>query len=263
MQFYIEFDYQMKDLKGELSMQATGLIYTQPEEGIDVKLGHNGCKWQLYLADAAYENPSSANEFSIPLLIKEFGSIKKIKENEKWITYNYSGPRKVRMLFPASGIGLCPGEREDSIILQVFHYDTEADYSALAKTVGKSYSVDFLAYANRLLMSTKKIEANKDKISEIANTQPSRTSNSFAETGNAILDKLKTHFFGAQKRQELQRLVTQLGNLDASRMIFDAKNESQVLIEHQTDIDEQNPQKRESIKGKIYLKVIHANRQSP
>ncbi len=263
MQFYIEFDYQVKGFNDELKLQATGLIYTLPEEGIDVKLGMNNCKWQLFIADANYENPSSDNEFSVPLIIKEFGSIKKIKVNEKMNTYTYSGPRKLRMLFPASGIGLCPGENNDSIILQTFHYDTEADYSALAKTVNKSYSVDFPAYANRLLMSAKKIEANKDKISEIASSQPARTSDSFAETGNAILDKLKTYFFGAQKRQEGQRLVTQLGGLDASHMNFDARNESRVLVEHQIDIDEQNPKQRESIKGKIYLKVIQSNKLSP
>ena len=241
-------------------MQSTGLIYTIPEEGIDVKLGQNGCKWQLYIANADYID---GNEFSVPLIIKEFGSIKKVKEKENFITYTYSGPPKLRMLFPASGIDLCPGVTEDSIILQAFHYDTKEDYSALAKTVSKSYSVDFLAYANKLLMSVKKIQANKDKIAEIANTQPSLTASSFVETGNAILDKLKTYFFGSQKRQEGQRLVAKLGNLDASRIIFDAKNESQVLMEQQIDIDEQNPKQRESIKGKIYVKVIQANRQSP
>ena len=260
MQFYIEFDYQVKGFNDELKLQATGLIYTLPEEGIDVKLGMNNCKWQLFIADANYENPSSDNEFSVPLIIKEFGSIKKVKENEKMNTYKYSGPAKLRMLFPASGIGLCPGENEDSLILQLLHYDTEADYSALAKTVNKSYSVDFLAYANRLFTSSKKIEANKDKISEIALTLPSRTSDSFTETGNPILDKLKGYFFGAQKRQELQKQSTQLGGLDASFMNFDAKNESQVLFEQQTDIDVQNPKQRESIKGKIYLKVIQSNK---
>ena len=58
----------------------------------------------------------------------------------------------------------------------------------------------------------------------------------------------------------MQKQSTQLGGLDASFMNFDAKNESQVLFEQQTDIDVQNPKQRESIKGKIYLKVIQSNK---
>jgi hypothetical protein len=253
----IDFEYQFMDDDGEIVMKATGTVQS-PSPLVQVRLGRRGCKWQLYLADVNYEKPSSGDDLSIPLLI--VGGSKMVKENKAMKTYPYSGPGKMRMIFPSTRIDFCTNGNKDSALLYPLHYETGANLASLAKSVDKNYSVDFLAYANKMMISPQKAESNKDKTLKMATTIPEAFFNVGKNIGNPmehpIIKKLQSLYLGVMRKHELQKQWTEMAAFDATILLFDAVNQSEVLIDNKTEISYQ-PNKKESVKGTIYLKVVH------
>jgi len=258
----VDFEITLKESDGTVKGQAKGILNSNNKQDNSknsyVSLGQLDCKWQLFLWDQDYLKPSGTMSLFVPM--KAVSGKKWQKNNKGEVkTFTYSGPEDAFMGFPSSRINFCPDGNSDSVMLNMLNYDSDkiAGYAAQAKNnLSESYSIDFIAYANKIIQSPSKTKSNKEKLTELSKEVLS-TSIATNPTGNADLDELQKNYSGKKRIMEHQKQLSQMSNLEPTLILFDAKNMSSVIIDNTTKISN-NENKLEAISGNIHLKVVHS-----
>ncbi len=265
----INMDFELHWGEGDKTMlKADGVIESAP---VIVSVGRLGCKWQLFITNTDYERGNEI-DFRIPMTVKN--GTKRIKEDNHWVAYPYVGPKDMLMVFPSFRISFCPGVI-DSAIMDVLRYKNEMfnlqniNTSGLSSNElgdelnldpGKHYTLDMLGYANKMLVSMEKTKENKDQLNEMPNEMISisgRSSTHLAEpTGNSLLDEVQMEYSVNLQQHKIQQRLSEKSKVPTTVVIFDAHNQSDVLIDQPTDIVNDELEQH-LVRGKLTLKVKH------
>jgi hypothetical protein len=251
----MDFALQFVDTEDKPFIKATGSLSLS--DNVYVSLGRMGCKWQLYLTNADYRN-GDENDFRLP--IKVNSGTKLVKQGDSWITYPYSGPTDMLMVFPSFRISFCQGGGSDSAMTDVLRYKID-DLSPYANSMDKDYTIDLLQYANKMFVSIDKGENNMDQNIDLMGEMMSTGANAHIEapTGNTLLDQLQVEYLVNLQQHEMQKRLTESSKVPKTVILFDAVNNSAVLVDSNTDTA--NKEKNIDLtKGQIRLKVVHAPR---
>ena len=241
----VSFDMTSQDLIANGEVKSKQEFYAS--------LGLLDCKYQMFVTNTEY-GKAEENEYRVPMTIT--GGIKKVRENENWITYSYSGPKDMYSVFPAFRISFC-GTGPDSVYLEILRYDAEAMNNVNAKSIEHGYGIDFLGYSSMLFFQDpsaleaavpmeKNLGEQMLKLMGSQVTQP---------TGNAELDKLQDGYEKMKKMQDLQYQMSGLALQNKLLVLFDAHNNSSELINVTTEPG--HKMDKMSISGKVHIQVLH------
>ena len=252
----LEFQVVWKDDEDKDFMRATGYL-TTPQKTY-VSLGRNNCKWQLYLYDPDYTKDRTNEEsFEVHLTIQE--GVKLIRENEdKWVSYPYTGPSDMTTVFPSIRIDFCNNGVQDSAMMDVIRY-SDADLASISSPdeMAKKYTLDMQEYVNLMFGSIKKIEAKRDAVIDISDEiMDMQSGTSVAPTGYAPLDKMQVYYKMLQQQLKMKEKITNSTKESASVILFDAVNRSPSLINKDVNMAGDKGYKIEMRKALVKLKVV-------
>lgn len=249
----MDFDLLFKNSEEEPTLKANGTTGTA--QNVYVSLGFVDCKYQLYLTNTDYKN-AEESAYRIPLTAKR--GTKSVKDDEhKWVTYSYSGPKEMLVVFPELKISFCDNSQPDSMYVETIRYKAD-DLSEYASSVQKGYTIDFMGYANNLFMNISQLEASIDETKNIGleMLKTLTTPQIKQSTGNATLDQLQNDYNMVVKQQQLQTQLSATAMMPKTLILFDAKNNDNVVIDAETNTAHKNGQ-MELVKGLIKVKVVH------
>ena len=232
-----------EDLKADAGAITKGNIY--------VSLAPVGCHFQFFLTATDYENGEEEN-FRLPMKAK--GGIKSVKEDEKWISYPYSGPTNALGLFPVFSIDFCD-EEKDTVYLQPPINRPEDMANVTASSVQKAYTIDHTAFLAMLYLKATEGAAAEGK--EIAEEmiKTYTTSQLQHPTGNEQLDHMQDKYNLSVKSKELQDRMSVAINRNTLMMLFNAQNQDEVIVDAEASpnhtLDELE------VRGTIKLKIVH------
>lgn len=248
MHVELKFNFETDDLKANGTIASSHDTY--------VGLGLLNCKYQLYIKDADYGSSNTPEkEFRLPLVIN--GGTKQVKEKENWVSYSYSGPKSMFEVFPPFHISFCD-EGEDSAYIEIVNYYPEDLQNINAKAVQFGYNIDFMAYANMLIMNNPKELANKTADAKAIGTEmmklmaPQITD----PTGNTDLDHLQDYYNKISQNQKLQFQMADIMMQNKLLILFDARNNDGQLINAEKQIN-QTVGDKGNISGVVTIKVVH------
>lgn len=249
----VNFATTYKDSEDEPVLKATGDIVNR--ENIYVSLARDGCKWTLHLTNTDYEN-GKESEYYIPAMVTS--GVKQVKtEQDKWISYSYTGPKDMLMHFPVFKIDFADLISQDTVILQQLRYDPKENLANYASQSGKSYSIDLLGYLSHVFISSSKAEANEDQLMNMANNMMSTfTSDAYISTGYTLLDQLRDKHKKMQQKLEMEKTIASVAFVSNTTFAFDAFNKSPVLTDISADTKHGDKQVEVS-KGLIKIKIVH------
>ncbi len=249
----IEFQVVFKDAEDKDVMRATGYLST-PQK-IYVSLGRNNCKWQLHLFDPDYAQERTNEEaFEVPLTIQE--GVKLVKENDKWVSYPYTGPPDMKTVFPSIRIDFCNNGVKDSALMDVIRYSDQDLASASPGGFAKKYTLDMQEYVNMIFVSAKKTEANRDAVIDISDEIIGMSSGTTVEpTGYTQLDKMQMDYKMLEKQLEMKVKITTANKESASVILFDAVNKSPSLVNKDVNMAGDRGFNMEMRKAVVKLKI--------
>jgi len=253
----IEFNMVIKDAEDKETMRATGYLNT-PQKTY-VSLGRKDCKFQLYLYDPNYYvSMRDESQFEILLSITE--GVKLVKEAENWKSYNYSGPSQMKTVFPSIRIDFCANGVQDSVLVDVIRFsDQDLASVTSADELAKKYTLDIQEYVNLVVASITKVEADRDAVLDITDDIIAMQSNTTTTpTGYAQLDKMQLEFTMLQRQLKIKEQITLKTKENPSVILFDAQNESSILINKSVNMAGERGFKIEMKSAVVKLKVEHA-----
>jgi hypothetical protein len=233
---------------------ATGTMTTKQK--IYLKLGRtNDCKWQFYRFDANYDLGGMTQEavYMIPLVIT--GGTKKVRKEEDYVTYPYTGPTDITMPFPSFRISFCQTSRMDSAYMEIMRYEAE---NLPACNTEEDYCLDMLGYANKLIVSQFNTYSNRTEVTNIIDemTNLSTSPVTIDPTGYAKLDKMQANFKANNKQQEFHQRTKETSKMENTVILFEAQNGSPFLINATHNAT--NSELAQTVKkGIIKLKVVN------
>lgn len=257
----MDFELHMDDKDKETLMTADGFLKSDP---VIVSLGQFNCKWQLYNKDLDQTDRTTGDEpFHIPLKVMQG---RKDYLKDKFPPFLYTGPDHMQMVFPQFRISFCRDgsgiDVQDSAYLDVLRYG-DADLARYKNTdVATTYTIDMLAYANKMLLGIIKTKGNEGELIDIAGkmidvNEPQQMNS----TGNPILDQLMMEFFTNQKKVLLQGELSGTSHTGNTVIPFDAKNTTHVLMQETYSTVDRADLDREAginlIRGLITMRVQH------
>jgi hypothetical protein len=251
----IDFKEEYYNSDGEVQMDATGKL-SNPQD-VFVSLGRLGCKYQLYLTNTMY-GEAEEKAYRIPIQVNE--GLKRIR-NETGNGYqhmNYSGPKSMYLVFPVFKIDFCDNKGVDSAYLQLPVY--EEDLSQWASTVKKAYTIDMLGYLGHMFFNLQNMEGKTADASAIGEEMIKALSTKQIDepTGNAKLDDLQADYNKSKQLSEQQEKMSRLSLNQNFIFLFDAHNNSSVLLDESTDAARTIAERLKLVNGKLHIKVVHA-----
>ncbi len=258
----MDFELHMKDEKEPL-MTADGFLKSDP---MIVGLGQFNCKWQLYNKEVDNLDRGATDEkFHIPIKVIQG---KKVYPKDKGRTFLYEGPHHMQMVFPSFRISFCKDgtgrDIPDSVYMDVLRYG-DADLAAYKNTdVAKKYTVDMLAYANKMFLGIIKTEANKENLIDLADKMldVNGNTNMGSSTGNAGLDQLMMEFLKNQQKLLLQSDLSETTHTGNTVIPFNAQSVTHVLMQETYNTVDHADQDLEAgitlIRGLIIIRVQHS-----
>lgn len=183
-------------------------------------------------------------------------SKKQKEEDDKWVSYNYSGPKDILGLFPVFSISFCD-DAKDSVFMQPPINKPEDMALVTANSVAKAYTIDHTAFLGGLFL--KGTEESAVEGEEIALETIAAYSANHLETptGNAKLDKLQSEYNLAEKTKELQNKMSIAINQSSALILFDAQNKNEDIVDAEVSPSHTMPESEQKVKGKIKIKVVH------
>jgi len=255
----MDFKYTQTDNENKALMEADGKLESTP---IIVSLGRSSCKWHLYATDANYKDRSGNEEpFQVPINVLS-GTKKIYTKPER--TLPYSGPGKMRMVFPMFEISYCPANGQDKALMDLLRYSDPDLQRHGTDNFAKVYTTDMLQYANKMFLGIKQTKESTYDIAGIVDemlnikTGPDQFPQS---SGNQHMDELRMIHVSEQKRRNAQMNLSNVTHTANTIFQFDALNKSRTLIDktHST-VDSNDKDRTWGINftlGEIRLKVIH------
>jgi uncharacterized protein (DUF1330 family) len=235
------------------SLKATAVLSTPKD--VFVSIGMEGCKYNLFLTNTHYLD-GEETEYYIPLIMQ--GGIKSQKEeDDKWVTYSYSGPKELMTLFPPTAIGLC-SDQPDSISLSLIRY-RESNLESFAGALPKAYTIDLGGLINLLILNPEGAEASVTGAREIALEMLKINSSTVSGYKSAVLDKIATayHRFLVMKQKQID--FSRLAASNNLVLEFQTNESGEEFFTAETNYTRSGEALSVS-KGKVNVKVTHAPR---
>jgi hypothetical protein len=264
----LDFEHHYVVRDGDIMQKSSGVIKSTP---LLVSLGRLGCKWQLFIHDTNYENDEE-DKFRIPF--KVASGTRQIKKEEIWVSYPYVGPKDMLMVFPSFRLSFCQNSGSDSALMEVLRYKNEifnlpnVNVSAmgpenidLTLDPKAHYTVDMLAYANLVFVAVEKAKANREQLVDLAGEMMDVQNNVHLEkaTGNSILDRIQMEYSANRQQHQMQHKLTKLGNSEKSVVLFNAHNNSDLLIDEQVNMAHTELNNvSQLVRAKVNIKVVHS-----
>jgi hypothetical protein len=204
----IKFEYQMISEDGPL-MIATGVFES---DKIITSLGIEDCLLNLRITDANYRDRSNIDEekLKIHLNVKS-GS----REYIPHAAFAYSGPSIIGMQFPRFKLDFCGNESE--VKLDLLTYSLQDIQKHKNDDISKVFTVDMLAYANKMFQGLMKTHSNLNELIKDAGTMMNMNSSALpASTGNPVLDQMNMDYLMNKKRYDLQYAVANSAHTEKS-----------------------------------------------
>lgn len=266
----MDFDVEWRGTDGELHVMLKGELSSDP---MKVSIGRMGCKWQLFLT---FSNYLTGDEMDFRIPFKAKGGEKKIKMQNMWNTYPYSGPRDLLMVFPSVRMDFCPGGGSDSAIMDVLRYkndifnqqwvnvagmtEEELGEDPLRKDPLKKYVIELLLCANKLLIPAETAKQRHAEMASIGDEMLDFNSGIRLDnpTGNSVMDELKIEYSSNLRQHNMQKKLADAIHTNQSYILFDAVNNSDLLIEKNQPVEYDQLEIKEKMKrGNIILRVKH------
>ena len=259
----MDFELEIKDEK-EALMIADGFLKS---DQMIVGLGQFNCKWQLYNKDVDNTDRTASDEkFHIPIKIVQG---KKDYLRDKYPPFLYEGPEYMQMVFPSFRISFCKDgnglDIPDSVYMDVLRYGDAGLAAHKNVDVARHYSIDMLAYANKMFLGIIKTEGNKEELIDLADRMldvNGSTGSNFSSTGNAALDQLMMEFLTNQQKLLLQSELSETTHTEKTVIPFDAQSVTHVLMqETYNTVDHADQDLKAGIKlirGLIIIRVHHS-----
>ena len=223
-----------------------------------VSLARAGCKWTLHLSETDYEN-AKESQYYIPMQVKE--GIKMVrKEEDKWVTYAYTGPRDMLMHFPSFRINFGDLVHQDTAFVQQLRYDPTVQLSSYANNLAYSYTIDLLGYLQHVFISATKSETNQNELVALASNFAGKFS-SFGPGGSSKLEQLRSKYQQMMQKLQMEQAINNMAAAGNTRIFFDAFNRSPILIDQKTNTTRKEKEV-DIIKGIIHFKVVHSPKSS-
>ncbi len=248
-----------------LMVNVTGEALTS--EKIYVSLGrfHNKCNYQLYLTNTDYDGKDE-HTFRIPLTALGGTKITHFENPPRIETRVYRGPPDLLMVFPYTSFNLIntphlerdDRDRIDSVIFDIVRYVDEG-LDRYSPGPGE-YSVDFLAYLNKLFISG---EIIKDDIGSFIETASNMTlQNVFSgpdrSTGYAGLDKMQFRFKMDGKQKYHQQMLTRVAHFPNTLVKVASRIADEMLVNRTKPLANSEFEDKYKLKsGSIKITVKH------
>jgi hypothetical protein len=195
----IKFEYQMIGEDGPL-MIATG---TFESDKIITSLGIENCLLNLRITDANYRDRNNIDEEKLKIPLKVKGGS---KEYIPRAAFAYTGPSTMGMEFPRFKLDFCGNESE--VKLDMLTYSLQDIQKHKGDDPSKVFTIDMLAYANKMFQGLLKTHSNLNELIKDAGTMMNMNSSALpASTGNPVLDQMNMDYLMNKKRYELQYAV--------------------------------------------------------
>jgi len=255
----MDFKYTQTDNENKALMDADGKLESTP---VIVSLGRSSCKWHLYATDANYKDRSGNEEpFQIPINV--LSGTKKIYTTSQR-TFSYTGPGRMRMVFPMFEISYCPSNGQDQALMDILRYSDPDLKIHSNDNFAKMYTTDMLQYANKMFLGIKQTKENTYDIAGLVGEMHNIKTGSgqFPQSsGNQHMDELKMAHISEQRRRNAQMNLSQATHTANTIFQFDALNKSRILIDKTHSTVDANDKDRiwgiDFTLGEIKLKVIH------
>jgi len=264
----LDFEHHYVVAAGDIMQKSSGVIKSTP---LLVSLGRLGCKWQLFIHDTNYENDEE-DKFRIPF--KVVSGTRQIKKDGVWVAYPYVGPKDMLMVFPSFRLSFCQNSGSDSVLMEVLRYKNEIfnlpnvninamgpENIDLTLDPEAHYTVDMLAYANLVFVAVQKAEVNREQLVDLAGEMMDVQNNVHLEkaTGNSILDHVQIEYSANRQQHQMQHKLTKLGNSQQSVVLFDAHNNSDVLIDEPANMAHTELNNvSQIVRAKVNIRVVHS-----
>lgn len=219
-----------------------------------VSLGMNKCRFVFSLLSADFRT-GKEEDFRLPMTAK--GGIKKQKEeDDKWVSYNYSGPKDILGLFPPFSISFCD-DAKDSVFMQPPIPKPEDMANVTPNSVLKAYTIEHTGVLAGLFLKGTDEAAEEGEVLAMQTIATYSTDHLETPTGNAKLDKLQSEYNLAEKTKELQNKMSAAINQNSVLILFDAQNKNKVIVDAEASPSHTVAGSEMEVKGKIKIKVVH------
>lgn len=249
----LDFVYEQKDDDDKLEMRATGTITTK--DRVYVQLYLDDCTWRMRLWEP---DLGTAKEDDLAIALQVTSGEKTMKdENDKMVTYSYSGPPKVMAQFPDFRIDFCNTSRSDTAYMTTLNYPVEGDVPV--QTSFKTYKAELLALANHMFVDVSKMEGHESEGMNLAADAMKALSQPKVDhpTGNPKLDKMQGEYNLRKSSDDFKKQISAMGLTGKSVFLFQANNGSSVLIDKYNDTKHRIDDHSELKRGMIHLRVVH------
>ncbi len=249
----IDFIYEKRDDDKEIELKATGNLKTSVKKY--AMLVPDSCTFRLipYTTDITSQ---TLEKVTIPMTVMA-GSKTMRDEDNKLVTYQYSGPESFPLQFPEFRINFCNTSKPDTAFMTGFVGDEETarQFASAMKGLDKHYKSDLLIYANYVFYAD---EIDGEGAMDLGNEILSSIASLQGQTpASTPLGKLKQQYDGKkQMDNHRQALMGKLSN-DKTAFLFTANNKSTVLTDTYNDFKKQIEDNTELTKGQIHLRLVH------
>lgn len=249
----LDFIYEQRDDDNELELKATGKIGNKTKTYAMLKI--EGCSYKVLHYNEDYSNINE-NKAAIPLFV-ESGEKTIRDEEDKLVTYTYSGPREMKLQFPEFKIDFCESGKSDTAFMMPLNFAV-GDQMAISNT-GKSYKAEMLPLANHIFINETEMENNLTKGMELAAEIMAgmEEPDDSPSTGDPDLDKLKVKYNLKIKQDNYKKKISEMSMNEKAVFLFQANNRATVLIDKFNDSKHEIDDNRKMVKGLIHVKVVH------
>ncbi|GGD54703.1 hypothetical protein GCM10011361_21550 [Muriicola marianensis] len=247
----LQFEYEQTDDEGNLELKATGSLLT-PEK-VYTMLITDGCTYSLVKHKVDFTS-TTEKEVAIPIEVKS-GAKTILDEEDRLITFSYTGPNKYLMNFPEFKLDFCTGRSRDSVyFMPLFSEEVNMPLGNL----NKSYTSEMLPMANHIFVNIVEMEEQLEKGMELAaEIITSVTAIQSAGSGISTREKLRMQYETKQKQDNYRKDINKLSANTKTVFTFDARNRSSEIINATQDTKHEIDEYSRLTVGKIHIQVVH------
>ncbi len=249
----LDFIYEQRDDNNELELKATGKIATTTKTFVMLK--PEGCSYKAVLREADYSNITE-DKSAIPMTV-ESGEKTLKNEEDKLVTYTYSGPPELKMQFPEFKINFCESKFSDTVFFMPLNY--ALGYQIPKSNLNKSYKDEMLPLANHMLIDMNSMEGKTAQGMELAAEIMAglEEPDDSPSTGYPNLDKLKVKYNLKIRQDNYKKKLSEMAMNEKSVLLFHANDKSAILADKFKDTKYTIDENRKLIKGLIHFKLEH------
>lgn len=249
----IDFVYEQINDEKEIELKVSGTMESSVKKY--TMLVFDSCTYKMmpYSTDISTQ---SLEKVTIPMSVKS--GTKTIRDEEnKLVTYQYSGPESFPLQFPEFRIDLCNTSRPDTAFMTGFvgNEETAQQFKSAMSQINKSYKADILIYANYVFYAGEvdeegAIDMGYDILKTIEGFQN-------LDPATTHMGKLKQQYEG-KKQMDIHRqgMINKLSN-DKTAFLFTANNKSTVFTDKYNDFKKKIEDYTELKRGQIHLRIVH------